>query len=40
MHQDYQHQANPNVDLDLLAKGTCLVTVKGNTNPGSIQIKL
>jgi len=27
-----------NVDLDLLAKGTGHVTVRGNTNPGSIQL--
>ena len=27
-----------NVDLDLLAKGTGLVTVRGNTNPGSIRL--
>ena len=27
-----------NVDLDLLAKGTGLVTVRGNSNPGSIRL--
>ena len=27
-----------NVDLDLLAKGTGHITVRGNTNPGSIQL--
>jgi len=27
-----------NVDLDLLAKGTGHVTIRGNTNPGSIQL--
>ena len=27
-----------NVDLDLLAKGTGLVTVRGNNNPGSIRL--